>query len=214
MMASFLTPFLPRYRRRHPGIEVQLIERSAARQSNQLARGETDVAMMRAGDARFAGRLLFPLYVLAVVPKAHRLARCAVVDIGDLADEPLLVLTTDFGTRGSFDAACESANVVPRVRFECSVAQTLIGLAGADHGIAIVASIAVMPDESLRAIPIVRRGAAIGHWEAVCWDPRRVMPGYVDAFVNELAAYARTTFPGRKLVRRAPGLPTPTVSAP
>jgi LysR family cyn operon transcriptional activator len=209
MMTSFLTPFLPRYRRRHPGIDVQLIERSAARPSNQLERGETDVAMMRAGDPRFAGRPLFPLYVMAVVPKAHRLARGAVVDVADLADEPLLMLTTDFGTRTCFDAACESAQVVPCARFECTAAHTLVGLAAANYGIAIVPSIAIMPDESLRAVPIVLRGASIGHWEAVCWDPRRVVPAYVDAFVGELAAYARNTFPGHKLVRRAPRLPTP-----
>jgi DNA-binding transcriptional LysR family regulator len=209
MMAAFLTPFLPRYRRRHPGIEVQLIERGAARGSSQLDRGEADVAMMRAGDSRFPGRLLFPLHVLAVVLKTHRLARHAVVDVTDLAKEPLLMLTTDFGTRTCFDAACESAQVSPRVRFECTVAHALTGLAGAGYGIAIVPSIAVMPAESLRAVPIVLRGAAIGHWEAACWDPRRVVPAYVDAFVSELAAYARTTFPGRQFVRRAPRLPTP-----
>src|SRR5262249_62147986 len=74
MMASFLTPFLPRHRQRHPGIEVQLIERGTARQPNQLERGETDLALMAPGDSRFAWRLLFPLNLFAVVPKGHRLA--------------------------------------------------------------------------------------------------------------------------------------------
>src|SRR5215469_6815801 len=106
MMASFLTPFLPRHRQRHPGIEVQLIERSGVRGPNHLERGETDLAIMAASDTRFPGRLLFPMHLFAVVPKAHRLARGAIVDIADLVDEPLLMQTTGFSTRGYFDAAC------------------------------------------------------------------------------------------------------------
>jgi hypothetical protein len=91
-----------------------------------------------------------------------------------------------------------------------TAAHALIGLAGADYGVAIVLSIALVEDKSLRAVPLVLLGAAIGHWEAVCWEPRRVAPAYVDTFVSELAAYARNTFPGRKFVRRAPRLPAPT----
>jgi DNA-binding transcriptional LysR family regulator len=209
MMASFLTPFLPRHRQRHPGIEVQLVERSAARQPNQLERGETDLAIMAASDTRYPGRLLFPLHLFAVVPKAHRLAYGGVVDIAALVDEPLLLLPSSFGTRASFDAACEIAQVAPRVRFECTAAHALIGLAAVNYGIAIVPSIALVADENLRAVPIVLRGEAIGHWEAVCWDPRRLAPPYVQAFVHELAAYASKTFPGRNFVRRAPALPKP-----
>jgi DNA-binding transcriptional LysR family regulator len=209
MMASFLTFFLPRHRQRHSGIDVQLIERSAGRRSNQLERGETDLALMAATDTRFPGRLLFPLHIFAVVRKEHRLASHAVVDIAELADEPLLLVPTSFGTRVSFDAACEIAQVVPRVRCECTAAHTLIGLAAVDYGVAVIPSIALALDENLRALPLVLRGASIGHWEAVCWDPRRLLPPYVEAFVNELAAYATNAFPGRKFLRRAPPLPKP-----
>jgi DNA-binding transcriptional LysR family regulator len=209
MMASFLTSFLPRHRERHSGIDVQLIERIAGRRSTHLDRGETDLALMAATDTRFPGRLLFPLHIFAVVRKAHRLARRAVVDIAELAEEPLLLLPTSFGTRVSFDAACEIAHVVPRVRFECTAAHTLIGLAAVDYGVAIIPSMALALDETLRALPIVLRGASIGHWEAVCWDPRRVMPAYVETFANDLADYAPNAFPGRKFVRRAPPLPKP-----
>jgi DNA-binding transcriptional LysR family regulator len=208
LMASFLTSFLPRHRQRHPGIEVQLVERSVGR-SDQLERGEADLALMSATDTRFPGRLLFPLHLFAVVLKAHRFARRAVVDIAELVDEPLLLLPTSFGTRRSFDAACEITQVVPRVRFECTAAHTLIGLAAVDYGVAVMPSIALALDENLRALPLVLRGASIGHWEAVCWDPRRLAPAYVETFVNELAAYAPTAFPGRKFVRRAPPMPKP-----
>jgi DNA-binding transcriptional LysR family regulator len=209
LTASFLTPFLPRHRQRHSGIDVQLIEGSAARYSNQFERGETDLALMPPSDTRYPGRLLFPLHVFAVVRKAHRLGRRAAVDIAELADESLLLLPTTFGTRACFDAACEIAQVVPRLRFECTAAHTLIGLAAVDYGVAVIPSIALALDESLRALPILLRGASIGHWMAVCWDPRRLMSAYVETFVNELVVYAPNAFPGRKFVRRAPPLPKP-----
>ena len=209
LMTSVLASFLPSYRRRHSGIEIQLVERSAGQQSNELDRGETDLAIMPASNARFPGRLLFPLYVFAVVPHAHRLARLAVVDISELMNDPLLMVSKGFGTRSYFDAACEMAQVVPRVRFECSAAHTLIGLAAVNFGVAIVPSIALVADENVRALPIVVRGAAVGHWEAVYWDPRRHALPYVHAFVNELAAHASKTFPGRNVARRAPPLLKP-----
>jgi LysR family transcriptional regulator, cyn operon transcriptional activator len=208
-MTSFLASFLPRYRRRHSGIEVQLIERSAGQQSNELERGEADLAIMPANNARFPGRLLFPIYVFAVVPNVHRLARLAVVDITELMDDPLLLVSKGFGTRSYFDAACEMAQVTPHIRFECSASHTLIGLAAVNYGVAIVPSIALVADENVRAVPIVVRDAALGHWEAVYWDPRRHALPYLQAFVHELEAYASKTVPGRNIARRVPPLPKP-----
>src|SRR5262249_48851981 len=156
---------------------------------NQLERGETDLALMAPGDSRFAWRLLFPLNLFAVVPQGHRLPSARGHPITALAGAPRLLLPTRFRPRASVRGARESAPVTPRVRCECAAAHALIGPARADYGVAVVPSIALVEDKSLRAVPIVVRGAAIGHWAAVCWDPRRLAPAYVDAFVSELAAY-------------------------
>ena len=55
-ISSLLAPFLPRYRDRHPGIDVKLIEGSAALQRSRLDRGEVHLAIMAARDGRFAHR--------------------------------------------------------------------------------------------------------------------------------------------------------------
>src|SRR5262245_4218274 len=210
MMTALLTSFLPRHQRRHPGIEIQLIERGRAQQRNELfERGETDLAIVPASDTRYPGRLQFPLHVLAALPKTHRLGRRELIDVAEVVDEPLLLLPREFGTRRSFDAACEIAQIIPRVLLESSAAHTLIGLAAVGYGIAIVPSIATIEDQSLRAVPLVVRGSSIGHWEAVCWNPRRLAPAYQENFVNELVAHAKHARPGHRLLRRAPPLPTP-----
>src|SRR5947207_1935906 len=75
IISSLFAPFLPRYRDRHPGIDIQLIEGGRAQQCSRLDRGEIHVATMSASDARFVGRLLGPIHVVAVLPKKHTLGR-------------------------------------------------------------------------------------------------------------------------------------------
>ncbi|MGH7331684.1 MAG: LysR family transcriptional regulator, partial [Candidatus Rokuibacteriota bacterium] len=60
---TLLAGFLARYRRRHPGVEVQLIEDGGARLPARLERGDVHLSLMPAGDSRFQWRLLFPVYV-------------------------------------------------------------------------------------------------------------------------------------------------------
>ena len=140
VIETLLAGFLPRYRKRHPGVEVHLVEDGGARLPGRLERGDIDVAIMPAGDDRFRGRLLYPMHVLAVLPQRHRLSRFAVLDVTELADEPLLRLTPGFASHGWFEAACQVAHVRPRVLLESVAPQTLIALARAGHGIAVVPS--------------------------------------------------------------------------
>src|SRR5262249_757750 len=83
-LSSLLAPFLPRFRDRYPGIDVQLIEGSGAQQRSRLERGEVHLATMGARDDGFARRLLGPVHALAVLPKKHRLGRRGAVDLAGL----------------------------------------------------------------------------------------------------------------------------------
>ena len=56
------------------------------------------------------------------------------------ADEPVLVLRRGFGSRDWFEAACRVAQIHPHVLLESGAPHTLIALAGAGYGIAIVPS--------------------------------------------------------------------------
>ena len=64
---------------------------------------------MPAGEDRFSGRLLYPMHVLAVLPQRHRLSRRAVLEVAELAEEPLLRLAPGFASHGRFEAACRRA---------------------------------------------------------------------------------------------------------
>ena len=101
---SILAPFLARYLKSRPQVEVHLIEEGGARLPALVERGDVDLALaiLRGGE-RLARRLLTPMRVLAVVPLNHRLRRQATVDVSDLQNEPVLLLRPGFGTREMFD---------------------------------------------------------------------------------------------------------------
>ena len=213
IVETFLADFLPHHRRRHPGVEVQIVEDGGARLPARLERGDAHLALMLAGDARFEWRVLAPLYLLAAIPASSREPRGATVEVDQLADAPLLVPRKDFGSREWFDAACAVAHVRPRILLESGAPSALIALARAGYGIAIVPSNADIRGAGIRAVPVVQGGAAIGGWASISWDPRRFLAPYAERLVDELPAHARRAYQGRRFARRVPPLPPPRSSA-
>jgi DNA-binding transcriptional LysR family regulator len=212
VIEALLAGFLTHYQRRHPGVEVQLVEDGGARLPTRLERGEVQLALMVAGDPRFQWRVLSPIYLLAVFPESHRLGRRTTVEIEELAEMPLLVLRRDFGSRQWFDAACQVAHVRPRVLLESGAPQTLVALVPSGYGIAVVPSNAHLPVAGLRAVPVVQRGMPLGRWASISWDPRRYLAPYAEGLVEELVAYYPRAYPGRRFTRGVPSLPRPQPS--
>jgi DNA-binding transcriptional LysR family regulator len=209
VIENLLAGFLSRYRKRHAGVEVHLAEDGGSRLAGHLDRGDIDVALMPAGEDRFASRLLYPMHVLTVLPQGHRLSRRAVIDVTELADEPLLRLGPSFASHGWFEAACQVAHIQPRVLFESVAPQTLIALARTGHGVAVVPSPVRIPRAGVRAAVVVHRGVSIGRWTVAAWAPQRFSPPYAVQFVEELVAHCQEDYPGHEYGRRAPPLPRP-----
>src|SRR5262249_48648494 len=158
---------------------------------------------------RFYTRLLYPMHLLAAVSPTHRLARRPALEIAELADEPLLLLRREFGSREWFDAACQVANIRPRILLESAAPHTVVALAATNYGIAVVPSNVQVPRSLVRAVPLVHRGASVGRWGCMAWDPTRFLAPYAEQFVDEIAAHCRRDYPGRELVKRAPRLSKP-----
>lgn len=205
VLAHFLAP----YRRRHPGIEVHLVEEGGARMASRLRRGDAHLAIMPAGQPGFQGRLLFPMHAVVVMLKEHRLSRCKVLEVEMLAEESLLLLDRSFATREWFDAACSMAHIHPRVLLESAAPQALIALARANYGLAVLTSQTRFPARGVKVTPLVHRGTSIGKWAAIAWALERSLPAYAHQFVKELEATLGRDYPGRTIVRVAPRMPAP-----
>ena len=205
-----LSPFLRPYRRRHPGVEVHFVEDGGLRLPTRLQHGDVHVALV-VPDDRFRYTLLYPVHNVAVVSTKSRLRHRRVLDVADLAEEPLLLLHRTFGSREWFDSACSVAHIRPRVLVESAAPHTLIALAAAGYGVGVVPSTVLVP-RAVRSMALIQRGASTGRWLTVAWDPHRSLPAYAAQFADELALFCRRHYPGRDLIRRAPPLPRPTVS--
>jgi LysR family transcriptional regulator, cyn operon transcriptional activator len=209
LIESMMVPFLKQYRRRHPGVETRLTEDGGLRLPMRLERGDVHLAAIPEADERFDSRLLFPIYMLAVMAPDHRLRRRAVLDVVDIAGEPLLLLTRAFTSREWFHSACQAARIRPNITFESAAPQTLISLAAAGEGIAVVPQPVPISHAKVHAVPVVFRGVPIGKWQTIAWNPQRFLAPYAHHFVEELVTYTRANYPNRDLTRRAPPMPRP-----
>ncbi|MBV8418835.1 MAG: LysR family transcriptional regulator [Hyphomicrobiales bacterium] len=209
VIENTLSNFLDRYRCRYPGIEVQLLEEGGVAMPRRLEFGDVHLALMAVDDDRFGMRLLYPVRGIAVVPNDHRFSHRRTIEVAELADEPLLLLRNEFASRDWFETACRIARIRPRVLLESGAPHTAIALAGAGYGIAVVPSTVLIPAGHVRGIPLLQRGAAVGRWLRVAWQPERFLSAYAQQFIDELWRHCQREYPGREFNRRATTLPRP-----
>ena len=209
VIENTLSGFLGTYRRRHPGIEVQLIEEGGIAMARRLELGDVHLALMAVDDEHLRIRLLYPVRGIAVVSGGHKFSRRRAIEVEELADEPLLLLRNEVASRDWFETACRVARMRPRVLLESGAPHTAIALAGAGYGVAVVPSTVVLPAGHVRGIPLLQRGAAVGRWLRVAWQPERFLSVYAEQFIDELCRYCERAYPGREFNRRAAALPRP-----
>jgi LysR family transcriptional regulator, cyn operon transcriptional activator len=206
---SMMVDFLAHYRPRHPGVEVHVVEEGGIGLPGRLERGDVHLAIIPDDDQIFAGRLLYPIYVLAVMPKDHHLSRFRLVDVADLGEEPLLLLNRAFASREWFHVACQAARIKPNIVFESAAPQTVIALAAGGDGMAIVPNAVLIRHAKVHAVPLVHRAKPIGRWQKIAWHPQRFLAPYAQWFIEELLVYAPSNYPNRNFTRRAPPMTRP-----
>ena len=210
-MQSLVAGFLPTFQRARPGVDVRLTEEGGVRLYELVERGELHLALSgRLTGGPLESRPLFPIRVLAVTAGRPRWKRRSTIDVTELASEPLLVLSREFGSRQLFDAACRIAQVQPRVVLESREPHSLIALAEADQGVAVVPSTVRFVSRKIRILPLLQEGKSLGVWGGLAWDPRRSLPAYARSFIEDLTAYISRRSPGQRFDRIAPPVPSGT----
>ena len=209
VIENTLSQFVGRYRRQHPGVEVDLVEEGGVAMPCRLESGDVHLALMAVDDDRFSSRPLYPVRGIVVVAKSHRFGGRRMIEVAELADESLLLLRSEFASRDWFETACRVARIRPRVLLESRAPHAAIALAAAGYGIAVVPSTVVIPAGRVRGIPLMQRGTAVGRWLRVAWQPQRFLPVFAERFIDELSLHCRRSYPGREFNRYVPALPRP-----
>jgi DNA-binding transcriptional LysR family regulator len=197
---SLFADFLHRYAKRFPKVQVKLIDEHGPAMLGMLERGEINLAQslvhaLQSDDRRFASHPLGSMDILAAGQPSLLTSRGSTIEIGRLASYPLLLLNSDFVLRRTFDAACRIAGLKPNILFESRDPRTLLAMAQAGHGIAVIPSVLRTDGHSLRIVAVTYRGKCLRERSIILWDTRRPRPRYAIAFCEMLAEYAREILP-------------------
>jgi LysR family nitrogen assimilation transcriptional regulator len=193
---SVLSTFLPRYAERFPNVQVKLTEALGREQTALLERGDVHIGIRHdQGDRRFESHLLPSDEVLAACAVSLELGHAGAIDIGRLASYPLLLLDSGYSIRKLFDAACRLADVEPNILLESRAPHTLLALAEAGQGVAIIPSLLRTDRFRLRIVRVTHRRKPIRERYAIQWDKRRPMPPYAKNFCEALAEYMGEVLP-------------------
>jgi DNA-binding transcriptional LysR family regulator len=192
--------FLHRYAARYPNVQVKVTEGSGLEILAMLERGEIHLGQMLPhgvplDDGQFGSQALEPAELLAACHPSIMLGGSGAIEVARLAPYPLLLLNSGYGLRRAFDAACRLAGITPNIRLETRSPHTLLALAEAQHGVAIIASTFQAKRYNLKIAPITFRGGKLREPLAVLWDKRRPLPKYATAFCQMWAEHVRAVFP-------------------
>src|SRR5215469_12298851 len=197
---SVLSQFLHRYAERYPNVQVRISEGTGSEILTLLERGEIHLGQnllhaVKLDERHFGSVPLGSVELLAVCHPSTPLGRRRTIEVARLAEFPLLLMDSGFGFRRAFDAASRMAGLKPTIMFESRNPHTLLALAEAGHGIAIVPSQLQCGRYKLRAVSLTYRGRLLREPLTISWDKRRPLPRFATDYCGMLAVYMREIFP-------------------
>jgi DNA-binding transcriptional LysR family regulator len=197
MIESVFPTFLREYAKLCPGVQIKLIEAAHSEHLAKLETGEVHMAIniMRPDDRRLAGCSLTTYEVLAAWAPSLRIKQTSMIDIRTLARLPLLLPNSGFGSRKLFDGACRLGRLETNVVIESVAPHTLLALAEAGHGVAIIPSNVRIDSKKLRVACVSYRGELLQGNLAILWDKQRPLPRYAQSFSDALVAHMQKIFP-------------------
>jgi DNA-binding transcriptional LysR family regulator len=195
-----LSVFLARYAKRRPNLHIKLTEAIGSSLIACLERGEVHLIISTAGAIEASNRSFETIWLpslefVAACNRALRLADNATIDVRSLASHPLLLLDSSFAVRAAFDAACRIAEFKPNIAFESRTPHTLLALAEAGHGVAIVPSVMPMHRYNLQLVRLAYRQKPLREGYAIAWDKQRSLPPAADDFCQSLVTHVREVIP-------------------
>jgi DNA-binding transcriptional LysR family regulator len=190
---TVFSAFLHGYAQRYPNVQVKLIEAVGVEALALLGRGEAQLctALVQPEELAERGFDFYALPSLELFAACHpkrQLDHGAAIEIDRLALYPLLLLDSGFFARKTFDAACSLAGLKPNIIFESKSPHTLLALAEAGHGVAILPSVRTHRYK-LRMVRITYKSMPLRFPLVVVWDERRVLPRFAKDFCELLTEF-------------------------
>jgi len=132
---------LPEFARRHPGIEIALVEDTSANLEQFTSSGAVDFSLLTLPikEPTLDYRPFATEGIALAVPRTHPLADAPEpIPVRTLADESFIVLKKGQGFRQIVQDICAEAGFSPRIVFESSNIETVQSLVAAGMGVAFI----------------------------------------------------------------------------
>jgi DNA-binding transcriptional LysR family regulator len=143
-----LSDLLARYRRAYPSVEVTAIEDNGDYIEHLLVGGELDVAVMVISNLRDRTALQAEIFETSPyrlwLPLGHRLTGADIINIGDIAGEPLIMLTVD-ETEENTGKLLSALGAKPHVAFRTRSVEAVRSLVATGAGIALLPDLVYRP---------------------------------------------------------------------
>ena len=163
-----------------------------------VQRGDIDIGIGLLGqvqaEQRFAYHPLGTAEILAVCHPLHELAKRKTVEIATLGRYPLLLLDPSYAFRKLLDASCRLAGLEPTVVVESRAPHTLVALAEAGHGVAVIQTITPTSRYKVQVLRVAQNRKLMGLPMVAIWDRRRPLPRYAEEFCKLLSRQLQRIF--------------------
>jgi DNA-binding transcriptional LysR family regulator len=138
--ASILPSAIRQLNNQHPGIAVRLVELVGTRIGDAVKAGEVDlgVGSYSKTDRELAYQHLWSDRMAAFVSVRHALAKRRSITFKELVNFPLILTRRDSSVRVLVDRVLERERLSANIVHEASYVPTIVGLAAADLGVAIL----------------------------------------------------------------------------
>ena len=143
-----LSDLLARYRRAHPAVEISAIEDNGDYLEHLLVGGKLDIAVMVTSNLR--DRMALQSEILEVsayrlwLPLGHPLAGAEIINVGDIAGEPLIMLTVD-EIEENTGKLLNALGARPHVAFRTRSVEAVRSLVATGAGVALLPDLVYRP---------------------------------------------------------------------
>jgi LysR family hydrogen peroxide-inducible transcriptional activator len=142
-----LPPILAAFTKKYPLARVSVVEEITPRLLERLRAEALDLAVvalpLEIRSHEFESRPLSVEKLYAVLPMRHELARRKALSLGELRNDPFLLLRDGHCFRETAVAACKRARLKPRISFEGGQFSSVLSMVTAGLGVSIVPAMAV-----------------------------------------------------------------------
>ncbi len=140
-LGTHLVPdIISKFRSEYPDVQFKLYQNSTIQMLEQLESGKIDFCLFGpiVTRERFAWVQLFSEELGVIVPSDHLLASRHIIQLTEIADEPIITFRKETGFRILTELLFKEVGATPHIAFEVDSFVTLVGMVEAKLGIALV----------------------------------------------------------------------------